>query len=112
LELQWRASQPKDVAAFSKSIRLISSVSGGGVGAMYFVNQFTATGGLPAEKELTQVVADAQTSSLEDVSWGLAYHDLWHVILPIFPRSFAGRGAPWNAPGKRLPPLPLVSKVT
>jgi hypothetical protein len=92
LELQWRASQPKVVTAFSESIRLISSVSGGCVGAMYFVNQFTPTGGLPAEKELAQVVADAQTSSLEDVSWGLAYHDLVHVVLPIFPRSFAGRG--------------------
>jgi hypothetical protein len=92
LELRWRASQPKDVAAFSKSIRLISSVSGGGVGAMYFVNQFNTTGGLPEEKELAQVVADAQTSSLEDVSWALAYHDLWRVILPVFPRSFGGRG--------------------
>lgn len=92
LELQWRASQPTDIAAFSKSIRLISSVSGGGVGAMYFVNQYTTTGGLPAENKLAQVVDDAQTSSLEDVSWGLAYHDLLHVVLPIFPRSFAGRG--------------------
>jgi len=95
LELQWRASQPKDIDGFSRSVRLISSVSGGGVGAMYFVNQYTASGGLPRENaanKLAQVVDDAQTSSLEDVSWGLAYHDLLHVVFPIFPRSLAGRG--------------------
>ncbi|MGH9537932.1 MAG: patatin-like phospholipase family protein [Terriglobales bacterium] len=92
LELQWRGTQPRDTEAFAKSLRLISSVSGGGVGAMYFVNQYTATGGLSAPDNLAQVVADAKASSLEDVSWGLTYHDLLHVILPVFPRSFAGRG--------------------
>ncbi len=92
LELEWRNTQPADPEAFSRSLRLISSVSGGGVGAMYFVNQYTAQGALPTKDKLEEVVADAKVSSLEDVSWGLAYHDLVHVIVPIFPRSFAGRG--------------------
>ena len=92
LELEWRKTQPKDEGLFAKSLRLISSVSGGGVGAMYFVNQYTAAGVLPEEANLTQVVSDAKASSLEDVSWGLVYHDLLHSIIPIFPRSVAGRG--------------------
>ncbi|HEV3206272.1 MAG TPA: patatin-like phospholipase family protein [Terriglobales bacterium] len=92
LELEWRKTQPDDPNAFSKSLRLISSVSGGGVGAMYFVNQYNGSGTLPAEDQLNEVVADAKASSLEDVAWGLAYHDLLHVVFPIFPRSFAGRG--------------------
>jgi hypothetical protein len=62
------------------------------VGAMYFVNQYTAEGKLPDEDKLAEVVASAKASSLEDISWGLAYHDLLHVLLPVFPRSFAGRG--------------------
>ncbi len=92
LELEWRKTQPDDPNAFSKSLRLISSVSGGGVGAMYFVNQYNGSGTLPAEDQLNEVVADAKASSLEDVAWRLAYHDLLHVLFPIFPRSFAGRG--------------------
>lgn len=76
---------------FTKSLRLVSSVSGGSVGSMYFVNQFS-DGSLPDDKALDQIVTDAETSSLEDVAWGLLYPDLWRAILPIFPAPFSGRG--------------------
>jgi len=84
-------TQPGQPNPFTRSLRLVSSVSGGSVGSMYFVNQFR-NGTLPDDKALDQVVADAETSSLEDVAWGLLYPDFWRAILPIFPFKFAGRG--------------------
>jgi hypothetical protein len=66
---------------FARSVRMISSVSGGGVGAMYFVNQYQ-DGRLPVDLE--PVVKQAEASSLDDVAWGLAYPDLLHVFLPVF----------------------------
>lgn len=75
-----------DVQGCSSKIRLISSVSGGSIGAMYFVNAFDADRkGLPADnKELQAIVDRAETSSLKYVAWGLAYPDFLNNILPVF----------------------------
>lgn len=66
---------------FSKSIGLISAVSGGSVGVMHYANAFenlNATNGNPAIGK--EVVADACGSSLEAVGWGLAYEDLPRLV--------------------------------
>jgi hypothetical protein len=71
---------------FGPAVRLISSVSGGGVGAMYFVNQYQ--NGHPAG-DLSKIVRNAEASSLDDVAWGAAYPDTLRTLLPVF---WADRG--------------------
>jgi hypothetical protein len=66
---------------FGRSIRLISSVSGGGVGAMYFVNAYR-DGHLPTDLE--PILTEAHASSLDDVAWGATYPDLLRILLPVF----------------------------
>ena len=66
---------------FQRSVRFISAVSGGSVGAMYFVE---ALGRERTEADaLSRVRAMAERSSLSEVAWGLAYPDLWRTLLPI-----------------------------
>ena len=68
---------------FQGSVRFMSSVSGGSVGAMYFLE---ALGKEPATAEsLARVRAMAERSSLSEAAWGLAYPDLWRTVLPIPP---------------------------
>ena len=65
--------------SFTKAITLISSVSGGGVGAMYFVDAFTS-GGPPAHQKLQEIRNASSASSLEATVWGIAYPDLWRGL--------------------------------
>jgi hypothetical protein len=60
---------------FDQQVRLISSVSGGSVGAMYVASQYSEYG-LPDDDVLEDMVAWASTSSLDHVGWGLLYRDL------------------------------------
>lgn len=69
---------------FARSIKLISSASGGSVGAMYFVNEYTEEG-LP-EDDLQGIVRRSEASSLDQISWGLLYPDLGRTL---FPNPFA-----------------------
>lgn len=69
-------------------IRLISSVSGGSVGAMYFLDAYQPEG-IPQEK-LDTVRKSAERTSLDAVAWGLVYPDLTRSFFP-FPSGY-GRG--------------------
>ncbi|MGL5939984.1 MAG: patatin-like phospholipase family protein [Waterburya sp.] len=78
--------------SFPKAINLISSVSGGSVGAMYYLDHFTAKG-FPPDEELDQIFNSATADSLDAVGWGLAYPDLWRLIsLPILAPRLLDRG--------------------
>jgi hypothetical protein len=81
--------EQQNAGKFARAVRLISSVSGGSVGSLYFSSRYQADGGVV---ELPDVVSDAKTSSLEDVSWGLAYPDLLRVLFPAIFWKFGGRG--------------------
>ncbi|NER33650.1 MAG: patatin-like phospholipase family protein [Oscillatoria sp. SIO1A7] len=71
--------------SFTKAIGLISSVSGGSVGAMYYLDRFTDKG-FPPASEYSKIFEGATGNSLDAVGWGLAYPDLWRVIfLPFLP---------------------------
>ena len=71
--------------SFTKAIGLISSVSGGSVGSMYYLDHFNARG-YPPDDESDNIFNSATADSLDAVGWGLAYPDLWRVIaLPILP---------------------------
>ncbi len=78
---------------FSRSIRLISSVSGGSVGTMYFLDRFTPQGP-PAAADLDRIVAAAGSPSVDAAAWGLAYPDLWRVFFGflVAPNKTLDRG--------------------
>lgn len=70
--------------SFTKSIGLISSVSGGSVGAMYYLDRLENIG---CRTEQNRLFNSSTSDSLDATGWGLAYPDLWRLI-----------GFPWLAP--------------
>jgi hypothetical protein len=66
---------------------LISAVSGGSVGAMYFANAYgkygAAEGELPADPALEEIVRLAGRSSLDGIAWGLVYPDFLRAAIPF-----------------------------
>jgi hypothetical protein len=81
-----KAGEP-NLQKFLQSIRLISGVSGGSVGTMFFVNEIQPPGS-PKAMSFQRVVAEAEDSGLEEVVWGMAYPDLAHAFLPWLRRDF------------------------
>jgi hypothetical protein len=74
---------------FDQSIHLISSVSGGSIGTMYFLNEYEG-GRLPEDpEELDAIVDRTEGSSLDEISWGVLYPDL---IRTFFPNRLVWRG--------------------
>ncbi|HEV3059837.1 MAG TPA: hypothetical protein VGY48_16415 [Vicinamibacterales bacterium] len=80
----------KDRCHFAESVRFISSVSGGSVGAM-FVTAAYRYGSLPDKPALEDLVARAERSSLEHVGWGLLYRDVFRPFYPHF--DYEDRGS-------------------
>ncbi|MDZ8096480.1 MAG: hypothetical protein RMZ42_31760 [Nostoc sp. DedQUE05] len=88
--------------SFTKAIGLISAVSGGSVGTMYYLDYFNKDGFLEeSEREIsnktkTKVTASfyaATKDSLDAVGWGLVYLDLWRFIgLPFLVHRKCDRG--------------------
>ena len=74
---------------FSQSIRLVSSVSGGSVGAMYVVSGYVE--GSLRDADLARIVSLSEESSLEHIGWGLLYHDLFRPFYPHF--DYEDRGS-------------------
>jgi hypothetical protein len=66
---------------FGRHTRLISSVSGGSVGAMYFANAYQGDGGLDP-MALRGVVEQAMHSSINAVGWGIVYPDFIRLVCP------------------------------
>ncbi len=66
---------------FSRSIVLLSTVSGGSVGAMYYLDAYE--GGEPTtDWRARDAIGRAQSSSLSAVTWGLTYPDFWRMTVP------------------------------
>ncbi len=82
---------PSDLRdAYTHAIRLMSTVSGGGVGAMYFSERYTDQGF--DRHDLERVVAQAEASSLDDVAWGATYPDAWATFVPPVRALLGDRG--------------------
>jgi predicted acylesterase/phospholipase RssA len=79
-----------DGRSFARSVRAISAVSGGSVGAMYFANAYgkygAKEGELPDNDGLEQIVKLAERSSLDSLTWGLVYSDFLRTIAPFLSR--------------------------
>jgi hypothetical protein len=64
-----------EIPQFRDSIALISSVSGGSVGTMYFASTYID------DCKTADVVNLAASSSLRQVAWGFAYPDSWRIFI-------------------------------
>jgi hypothetical protein len=80
--------------SFTKAIGLISSVSGGSVGMMYYLDRFIDESDTTYSAEKPKSIFDSATQdSLDAVGWGLAYLDLWRFIgLPFLINPKVDRG--------------------
>lgn len=67
---------------FSDSIGLISSVSGGSVGTLFFVNEFSSDGLTTDPKTLHNVLCRSEQSSLAEAAWGFVFPDALRSIAP------------------------------
>jgi len=76
---------------FGRSVRLISGVSGGSVGTMYYANA-VAKQQPPGRAVLEEAVKASMESSLDDVAWGLSNPDLLRILFPIWNDPFEDRG--------------------
>jgi hypothetical protein len=68
-------------ASFHRSLLLASTVSGGSVGLLSYLQEIQP-GGVP---DFTRMQIAAQCSSLEAVGWGFAYYDLPKAFVPLIP---------------------------
>ena len=85
-------ARAEGIGSFANAVRLISSVSGGSVGAAYFLNQYEPTHGFNPSADLESIRADAQSSSLHAVGWGLLYWDVRRPYIPWSVGLFNDRG--------------------
>jgi hypothetical protein len=70
---------------FAQSVRLLSGVSGGSTGVMYYVHSaYPFTDAPTEEKRLDAALKAAESSSLESAVQGLAYTDLHRFFVPFF----------------------------
>ena len=76
--------------SFTNSIGMISSVSGGSVGNMFFLNELINSkhdGNKNLNQYLETALDNSMTDSLDAVGWGLAYPDFFRGIgMPFFDR--------------------------
>lgn len=82
--------------SFTQAIGWISSVSGGSVGTMYYLDRFSQNSedGYPKQGELKHIFNSATADSLDAIGWGLAYPDLLRFIgLPFLVPKMQDRGS-------------------
>lgn len=83
----------KEGESFAKSIGLISSVSGGSVGTMYYLDYFNLNKRVPDNEDFEKIFRSTTQDSLDAIGWGLAYPDLWRIIgLPFLAPRQCDRG--------------------
>jgi hypothetical protein len=76
---------------FARSLFMVSSVSGGSVGSMYFVDGYSEHDP-PTVDQARRAIESAGTSSLTAVAWGLSYPDLGRVVFSAIIPSRIDRG--------------------
>ncbi len=66
---------------FARSLRLLSSASGGSVGVMAYLDAYLRRGE-PPWGESDRIVESAGASSLDALGWGFVYLDIWRGFFP------------------------------
>ncbi|MFV8755233.1 hypothetical protein ACNOYE_32185 [Nannocystaceae bacterium ST9] len=65
------------------SVGLVSTASGGSVGAMYWVDAYTPEGAPSDPATIERLRAAAEGPSLEPMAWGIAYPDTIRLLAPM-----------------------------
>jgi hypothetical protein len=73
--------------SFADSIAVISAVSGGAAGTMFFVNQYESGGTAPGFQaatpaDLQRIIEQAEAPALSDIAWAVVYVDPFRVFFP------------------------------
>lgn len=78
----------RGAVSFAKSVALISAVSGGAVGSMFYLNLFhpDKPGGFDRES-LKGLTEKAAASSIDEIAWALLYRDFRRIFLPYLDLS-------------------------
>jgi hypothetical protein len=71
--------------SFAGRVRMVSGVSGGSVGALYFLASYED--GLISKHRAGRMFESATRSSLDYVAWGMAYPDLMRLFFPFVPKG-------------------------
>ncbi len=82
---------------FAKAIGFISSVSGGSVGSMYYLDRVNLEKHYPDKSDFKDIFKATTQDSLDAVGWGLAYPDLWRLaglpfLTDFLPLNLSDRG--------------------
>jgi Patatin-like phospholipase len=76
---------------FGDSVAMISAVSGGAVGTLFFMNEYQTRydrhGFTAGDAELGAIVENAEKPGLDDIAWALVYSDFWRAMFPYAKRS-------------------------
>lgn len=95
--------------SFSNAIGLISSVSGGSVGAMHYLDISSETDKLD-DKQLDLIFQNSTKNSLDAMAWGLAYPDLWRLMgAPYLPSKLNDRGTAIETDWKKVMKYPQAT---
>ena len=114
LAQQFQRRGEADLRRFLNSVRLISGVSGGSVGTMFFANAIQPANSANS-MSFDDVVEQAESSSLSEVVWGLTYPDFAHAIFPwgradlILDRGHTLEEA-WVKTAKQKTPAPALTQ--
>jgi predicted acylesterase/phospholipase RssA len=105
------AGLTEDNEEFRSRLKVISGVSGGSVGTMFYLASYP--GVWSAQPLSMQQVVDGATSSfLEDVAWGLVYPDMHRLVLPVPFWHDMDRGRALEAAFARVAGKPEKSRQT
>ncbi len=79
---------------FTRSVGMVSGVSGGSVGTMYYMagGDWTSTGPPFNQASRRQLVEWAEASSLEATGWGIVYPDFLRSVVPFLVPQHIDRG--------------------
>jgi hypothetical protein len=81
-------SQAWQHGSFADSVALISSVSGGATGSLFFLNEYGSGPGRPGFQlpdggdNFSKLIELASAPALDDIAWALVYRDLPGLIVP------------------------------
>jgi hypothetical protein len=67
---------------FTRSIRLISSTSGGSVGALFFIQSYLKSGDAPTKERWDSIVSASEAPALDATGWGFAHPDFLRLMVP------------------------------
>jgi hypothetical protein len=69
--------------AFVRSIRLITSTSGGSVGSLFFTQSYFTAKDVPSEDQFDNIWNASTRRSLDATGWGLAHPDFARLLFPF-----------------------------